>query len=852
MPNASYNSGEPPRAPRALPEARQKERPQWWRWLFIELPSFRWASRNTEFAAIFIGILVAFCFVPHIVSFQHRDDPLRRAWKFLPGQPILEAMEYRLYDERFSQRGPQVPDSGDKISIIAIDQNSLNVYNQWPWPRSFYANLIRRLKKAGARVIALDIDISDRQHPGPNGELSSDDRDLIAACAESKNVIFPSFFEPETTKKPDGHLAITYQVVSPFTDEDYPDTPADFPETSIAYLPQDSDGGYRRYPLYGTLAGQNVGSFAVLACGLYQKFITDKKSDAYDAALPATLWPSLHDVPRFVPTRTASFGGPDDPLFYHMLIRYWGPPGTFEEQSFSDVLSKFSDARLRQLYSGRIVFVGATAVILKDTFATPQFTAATVGSDATGEFRELMPGVEIHASVAAMLLDGKYIEPPNLDVMYLTLFGLSIFSAVWTEIVREHISRISRILQERWHKRRRFRRFRIRIQDLVWFSLYATFALIPPLAYWEGCVFMFVERNTWVVAAYPILASCVSSAMVLVFLFTLESAERRKVIHQVGLYMDADIMEEILAHPEEDFPRPRRTIATVMFTDLEGFTSYSETHEAEEVVAALNAFMTRMKPIIARYGGTVDKYIGDAIMCYFGVPIPRFDHAERALTCAIEMQEECVRFRQETGVNFWMRIGVHTGDLIAGSVGSEGDMTNSPHMNYTVIGDTVNVASRLEGKNKDFGSWIMCSRATVEAAAGVAEVVAARTGIKGKSQEVEVFIVRGWHGEAPRDVRWGHQLTEGAATPGLGEKDAQRLPQAGRRTPPAEPVPIALALPVGDGDSDWRPPPNRPHARAIESQNAARTPEDEVIVGDGDMDWRPPPRHEKSPEHGEG
>lgn len=129
-------------------------------------------------------------------------------------------------------------------------------------------------------------------------------------------------------------------------------------------------------------------------------------------------------------------------------------------------------------------------------------------------------------------------------------------------------------------------------------------------------------------------------------------------------------------------------------------------------------------------------------------------------------------------------------------------------MNYTVIGDTVNVASRLEGKNKDFGSWIMCSRATVEAAPGVAEVISARAAIKGKSQEAEVFIVRGFLGETPRDEDWGNRLEGGFDEHGrLREKAAATL-TSGDTTQHEGETPLPLALPVGDGDIDWREAPS--------------------------------------------
>lgn len=746
------------------------------------LPTFEWAASHTEFAAIFIAIFVVMCFLPHLYSFQERDDIERKVATWLPGRAMLEAFEYRLYDQRFTQRGPLVPTSRDKIAIVAVDQNSLGVVGQWPWPRSLHARLIRRLDKAGAKVIALDFDFSDRQFPDEKGRLSKEDLALIKAAGEAKNVILPSLFDASITQKQgETQQAFQYHVASPFTEQNnQPGLDEQTLDLALAYLPVDSDGGYRRYPFKGQISGATVGSFAVLAAGMYQNLVTYEDAEVYEASLKTEFWPTLGEKSHkvAVPLRHAALSGPDAPQFWNTPLNFWGPPGVFPTYAYSDVVSpqNYSDAKLKELFQNKIVFVGATALILKDLFPLPEFSVA---SGAT-KFA-LIPGVEIHATATAMLLDGAYIQPPSSVTTFWNLLGLTIFSCAWTAVMRERVSRVARVLQERWHKRKRLRRYRIRIHDSAWFVLYGVVALLPPIAFWGVCSWLFTHQSRWIVAAYPLTSSVVAAAIVLVFLFTVESAERRKTLHQVGLYMDKDILEEILAHKEEEHARPRRTVATVMFTDLEGFTTYSETHEAEEVVAALNAYMTMMRPVVKRYGGVVDKYIGDAIMAYFGVPLSLYDHAERALACAIEMQEVNAQFREKTGIAFYTRIGIHTGELIAGGIGSEGDENNDPQFGYTVIGDTVNLASRLEGKNKEFGSWIMCSSATFEAAPHVAEVEPAKASIKGKSAEVEVFIVRGFLGE-PRDDFWGKRLKT---------SEAETLPEA-----PQSDMPEILALPA--------------------------------------------------------
>jgi adenylate cyclase len=162
-----------------------------------------------------------------------------------------------------------------------------------------------------------------------------------------------------------------------------------------------------------------------------------------------------------------------------------------------------------------------------------------------------------------------------------------------------------------------------------------------------GAQWAFSNYNLWIIVIYPALGAALASGATLLLLFVGESAERRKTLTQMSRIVAPDVMDEILAHPEEEYPRPRRVHATVLFTDLEGFTSYSEAREPEEVVNALNAYLTRMHPIVYAHGGCIDKYIGDSIMAFFGAPIPSDDHAAQALRCAIALQDECANFARK-------------------------------------------------------------------------------------------------------------------------------------------------------------------------------------------------------------
>ena len=651
----------------------------------------RFSSNSTGRAALFIGLLAALLWAPYLWFFSQRENSERSAQRWLVGRNGLENIELHLLDARFTARGIRVPQSAQQIAIVGIDQNSLGRIGQWPWPRALHAQLIDKLKTAGARVIVLDFDFSDRQRPGTNGELSVGDRALIAATARAGNVVLPSLLAPETG----ANGARSYQLATPFGADDSGHDGLDEQtlDLGLAYLPADSDGHFRSYPFALNINGETLGGVAPLGAAIYQDLINAQTSDSYQSALKRGDWRARDAATATrVPLRSMQFAGKSAPQLQNMLVDWAGPGGTFATYSFADVLQSYDAKTLKEKFGGRIVLVGPTAPLLKDVFPCPPFYSQTreVSAD--------IPGVEIHANAVSMLLDGRFLAPPVAWQSWVALLALALGCAWWAQQTRGKVSAWARAIQRKWQRGGR----RTRIYDAVWIGLYSAFAALPLVLFWWICTLAFRAGHLWMVATYPLGAGVTASALMLMLLFTLESAERRKVVSQLGLYMDTRVVDEILAHPEAQYPRPRRTDATVLFTDIEGFTSYSEAHEAEEVVAALNAFFSRMKPIVVAHGGSIDKFIGDAMMCFFGVPLPRADHARRALQCALELQEECARFRAQTGIPFRMRIGLHSGPLIVGSVGSEATNGNAAHMNYTVIGDTVNLASRLEAKNKEF------------------------------------------------------------------------------------------------------------------------------------------------------
>ena len=633
----------------------------------LDSPLANLQARRFVFVALLFALLSSAFFSVHVLHFAQRNDTDRLVWGALPFWRQLEGLEFRLYDQRFTGRGVQVPRSRDKIAIVALDELSMSRFKQWPIPRSFYARLIERLNRAGARVIAIDIGFPDYHAPKydamQNVLLSAEDKALVAATAAAKNVIYPTYFSFDVKRDASGNnLGSINDTITPFDELD-----SETPDLATAFLPLDADNGARRYPWLAMMnangdSPEPMGSFAGLAVAAFEKKLDGNENRIYTQSLKSGIAITADSHHQPVPLLRGKPANEAAPRISTMLINYWGPQ-TFQTYSFSDVLlgrdNAYSEANLKKLFDGRIVFVGPTAQILKDTFPMPQFTS--VSQEGVKITQSQIAGVEIHATAAAMLLDGDFLRPPTTLTTILCVFGLTFFAALLAAGLRDWITRMARAASA-WWKARGGRA----LHDLVWLALYVAVAVLPVLCFWSVAKWMFIHQSLWLVAVYPALSAAVTSGSVFLYSFGLEAGERRKALAQFARMVSPDVMDEILSHPEEEYPQPRRMHVTVLFTDLEGFTSYSETHEPEDVVEAMNSYLDRMVPIVQEYGGTIDKYIGDAIMAYFGAPVPRWDHAAQALHCAVALQNECAKFREETGIEFYMRVGVHTGDVIVG------------------------------------------------------------------------------------------------------------------------------------------------------------------------------------------
>jgi adenylate cyclase len=251
----------------------------------------------------------------------------------------------------------------------------------------------------------------------------------------------------------------------------------------------------------------------------------------------------------------------------------------------------------------------------------------------------------------------------------------------------------------------------------------------------------------WLLATVlPAISLGLAFVLTAAFSYATEGRQKLAIRTMFSRYMSEEVISHLLEHPEKVRLGGERRRLTLFFSDLAGFTSISEGLQPEVVVQLLNEYLSAMTEIILAEQGTVDKYEGDAIMAFWGAPLPLADQAQRATRAALRQQEALTDLNQRFQAKGWpqlhCRIGLHTGEAVVGNLGSR------KRFDYTVIGDTVNLASRLEGLNKFYGTAIMASETTVEECRGAIEFQELdRVAVKGREAPVSVFTALAVAGE---------------------------------------------------------------------------------------------------------
>ncbi|MBN2601043.1 MAG: adenylate/guanylate cyclase domain-containing protein, partial [Candidatus Marinimicrobia bacterium] len=272
------------------------------------------------------------------------------------------------------------------------------------------------------------------------------------------------------------------------------------------------------------------------------------------------------------------------------------------------------------------------------------------------------------------------------------------------------------------------------------------FSLVLIAGYIFGSIWLFIEKSTWIQMIPAISVILLSYISNVVYQFLSEQKEKKKIRGMFQTYMSPKVLKYLEDHPDAFALSGEKRDATMFFSDVAGFTTISESLSAEELSVVLNKYLSPMTDICMSYDGYVDKYEGDAIMCDFGVPMEDPEHAWKACWAALDQQARLVELRKEIkkdhGVDIYVRMGVNSGVVSAGNMGS------AQRFQYTVMGDAVNQASRFEGANKQYGSYIMIGEETLKQASDKIEVrILDKLVVKGKLIPITVYELMAKKGE---------------------------------------------------------------------------------------------------------
>jgi adenylate cyclase len=718
---------------------------------FLESPFRSWWRHRVSFLislSITFGALTLYYFT----FFQERDTPIFA---------FLQRFEFDSLDTRFRYRPPGATPIDPAIVIVDIDQHSQEVLGRWPFSRGNFATLLDNLHADGAKVAAFDITFSkpevsagpilafekalqarkkriERVDPQFAAELqnlaaeSSADQQLAAAIKNFGPVVLGSYFLYTEADLRDIDATVLDAYADQLSFFSFPQVQsipsrtafgkADLAKLIARYGPKGliPRGAEANLDIYNSALSGNSSGVGF--------FNTPSDTDGivrtatmilpYSRAKDLRDW-DLYGSLDIMSVRAFLNAGNDLILTYgrdgivdiqfgtqrhfkpndlgRALINFHGPAYTYPHYSMADVLQgKFP----KNTFRGKLVLIGATATGIGDIKSTPYS-----GTD--------YPGVEIHANVIDNLLHGNFLQrgarQQLVDALLILFFGipLGIFLALSPP------------------------RF-------MWLGL----SVFAPLLWVEYYAF---GHAWWLNFTVPAITIASNVLLVTLYRALVEEKEKRKVRTAFGQYLSPEVIRRLLLNPR--LVEPRKTEISVMFSDIRGFTTISEQLDAQELALFLNEYLSDMTGIVFKHSGTLDKYIGDAVMAFWGAPFEMDNHAAKACDGALEMMTRVRQIQEKWEAqgrpHLDIGIGINTGNASVGNMGS------SLRRGYTALGDTVNLSSRLEGLNKDYGTHIIVNETTYASIANSGylcrELDLIR--VKGKTLPVTIYELIGRQGQ---------------------------------------------------------------------------------------------------------
>ncbi len=623
----------------------------------------------------------------------------------------LDALDYDLQLRARVLNRPKPVNSAVSIAIVDIDDDSLNVEGRWPWPRRKVAALVDELQQLGAQVIAFDMFFSEPEsnvvteivkkfeannvnNPAllnllrDNESLFASDNLLAASLSKNLSVLAISFLPSSHRQNelPPPLLRLTPQEKKGFSIINAAGYISNIPVLMQAAKKggfinafADSDGIVRHAPLI--MQYQN-GVYPALALQAVLSLLNQEITILSD---------TYNNQQKIEGIKIGEISIPTDEKA-QVLIPFIGGSYTFPYYSATAVLNhKVPKGSL----FGKIVFIGTSATGMGDLQATP--------------VQSPFPGVEIQATIAEGLLKNTFSYKPAwvLGVNLCLTFVLGLIAAII------------------------FPYFGPRVLTIVFISVPVIFMLTTN----------WIWRSTGLIlsAFMPILTLSAIALLNIFYGYLFETRKREELKKIFGQYVPEEHIEQMLKNSKGFNLSGEDREMTIMFADIRNFTTISESLSATELVELLNAFFTPMTNIIFTHSGTIDKYVGDLIMAFWGAPLEDNQHAAHAIRSALDMQEKLEEMRQTTEMQRWpeinMGIGINSGEVSVGDMGSEF------RRNYTVLGDPVNLASRVEGLTKFYGVNILVTENTQKNQPGFVFKKIDRVKVKGKNTAIEIYEV---------------------------------------------------------------------------------------------------------------
>lgn len=594
---------------------------------------------------------------------------------------IFEEFELKTLDLRFHFRGEKPPPSD--IIIVAIDEKSISQFGRWPWRRSRHANLIKILKEEKAKIIFFDVFFLEKS------DYPEDDQMLFSAVKEAGNVFFdyPLLSDKDVKTKEDKNL-IPYLHKNSRKRSDFKKVYFTEEKSALFPLPEILKGA--KGVGHATIYEDEDHLFRKTA--LWVKY--QERVYPFISILLASEYYGVNLEDISIAKDMIEIGKTTVPLIFptQMFINYRGGANTFPYISYSEVLMrKFK----KGIFQNKVILVGGTATGLFDIRATP--------------FGQ-MPGIEMIANSLSTLISGNFISPTSNFINFTLIFLFSLMSGYFT-----------------------FRSGLLKITILV---------IAAGLFYVIGCIYLFEKKGIFLNMLSPLGGMFLTYIITLIYRYLIIEKEKKKIKNAFQHYVTSSVVAEILKNPDSLKLGGEKKILTVLFSDIRGFTELSEKLTPEEVVSILNEYFTEMTDIVFKYEGTLDKFIGDAIMVVYGAPVHFPDHAEKAVKTAIEMRDKMrelrLRWKKEGRVDFSIGIGINTGEMIVGNMGSR------DRWDYTVVGDAVNLASRLEHQTRESQVDIIISENTYNLVKD--KIIVKELGevmVRGKQKPIVIYEVVG-------------------------------------------------------------------------------------------------------------